>query len=92
MPPEWMSQGARQLEILLGRAAGPTRCGPVIVRAFFTADDVDQAFTDPILADVPDAHLSRARATWLAAQPGWLLLIAHCRVLWRQPASQVQYS
>jgi hypothetical protein len=91
IPVPLIHHGARQLETLLGHATGPTRCGPIVVQAFFTADQVDLAFTDPLLADVPVDQLTRARAMW-EAMPGWVLLIGYCRVLWRQAAHRVECS
>lgn len=92
VPGMWVNGGARQVEVLLDHATGPTRCSPIVVQACFTEDQVDRALADPLLAHMPVAQLAHARAGWDACPRGWVLLIGHCRVLWQQTAMGVRYS
>lgn len=84
-----MARGAEQLTTMLETFTGPTRCSPVIVQPAFDEQMARLYLASPVCRHLTTAVGDAILASFRAAPPGSVLLIAHCRVLWRQIRPQV---
>jgi len=94
-PPAWavlfgtvdralMSWGAGHLIGVLQEQTGPTRCGPVVVQPALDEEMAALYLASPVCRHLSVSTVEQVLVDLRTAGPGAVLLVAHCRVLWRQ--------